>query len=99
MDGYEYEVSSHGRLRNMRTGKLVRMSKGYGMRRVVLHRGNEFHLVKLATLVLEAFVCKRPAGYKPFCIDGNYEHLNVGNLTWVVRRQKHYYYGRTDKKR
>lgn len=99
VEGYDYEVSSHGKLRNMRTGKLVRMSKGYGMRRVVLHKHKEFHLVKLAKLVLEAFVCKQPAGYKPFCLDGNYEHLYVENLVWVVKRRKSYKYKRVRPKR
>lgn len=94
VDGYEYEVSSHGRVRNMRTGKLVRLCKGYGMRRVVLRYGNEFHLLVLAALVLEAFVCKRPEDCKPFCLDGNYEHLYVENLIWVERRRKSYKYKR-----
>ena len=94
VDGYEYEVSSHGRVRNMRTGKLVRLCKGYGMRRVVLRYGNEFHLLVLAALVLEAFVCKRPEVCKPFCLDGNYEHLYVENLIWVERRRKSYKYKR-----
>lgn len=94
IEGYHYEVSSHGRVRNKRNGKYVRMCKGYGMRRVVLRYGNEFHLLVLAALVLEAFVCKRPEGCKPFCLDGNYEHLYVENLIWFERRRKSYKYKR-----
>ena len=96
--GYaNYEVSNLGRVRKKSTGKLVHMCKGYGMRRVVLRYKDEFRLLQLAKLVLEAFVSKQPEGYKPYCIDGNYEHLNVENLCWVVRRKKNYKYKRVTK--
>ena len=96
IDGYHnYDVSSWGRVRKHSTGKLVRMCKGYGMRRVVLRYKDEFRLMVLAKLVLEAFVCKQPAGCKPYCLDGNYEHLYTENLKWVERRRKEYKYDRS----
>lgn len=96
IEGYHnYEVSSWGRVRKKSTGKLVRMCKGYGMRRVVLRYKDEFRLIVLAKLVLEAFVCKQPAGCKPYCLDGNYEHLYTENLKWVERRRKEYKYDRS----
>lgn len=92
--GYHYEVSSYGRVRNKHNGKIVRLCKGYGMRRVVLRYKDEFHLLVAAKLVLEAFVCAQPNGCKPFCLDGNYEHLYVENLVWVERRRQSYKYKR-----
>lgn len=100
IEGYSnYEISSWGRVRKKSTGKLVHICKGYGMRRVVLRYKDEFRLLVVAKLVLEAFVSKQPAGCKPFCIDGNYEHLYLENLTWVERRKKVYKYDRESYKR
>lgn len=97
IEGYHYEVSNHGKVRNKHTGKLVRICKGYGMRRVVLRYKDEYHLLVLGKLVLEAFECKQPDGCKPFCLDGNYEHLYIENLAWVERRRKSYKYKRSKK--
>lgn len=95
IEGYEhYEVSSWGNVRKLGSSNYLKMCNGYGMRRVALRYKDEFRLVVIAKLVLEAFVCKQPDGHKPFCLDGNYEHLYVENLQWVVRRRKHYKHSR-----
>lgn len=89
--GYaNYQVSNWGQVRKKSTGEKLRMCKGYGMRRVVLRYKDEFRLIMVAKLVLEAFDCQQPEGYKPCCLDGNYEHLYIENLTWVIRRKKSY---------
>lgn len=97
-----YEVSNKGRVRKIGFKQCLRFVAGFGMRRVTLHIGREYKLCVVATLVLEAFVCPQPIGYKPNVIDGNYEHLSVENLEWVERRKKHYtknrYYQRKKKK-
>lgn len=91
VEGYTgYEVSNMGKVRKCGHTETLRIAKGYGMRRVTLRKKDEYHLVVIAKLVLEHFVSKMPAGYKATCIDGNYEHLSVDNLCWVVRRKKRY---------
>jgi hypothetical protein len=85
-----YEVSNLGNVRKQGQTKHLKRCTGYGMRRVVLRSGNDFHLISVAKLVLEAFTGKMPKGMKPSCMDGNYEHLALDNLSWVVRRQKKY---------
>jgi hypothetical protein len=91
VNGYAgYEVSDAGNVRKIGQTKYLKRCTGYGMRRVVLRKGDDFHLIAIAKLVLEAFVSKKPSGMKPSCIDGNYENLQVTNLCWVERRQKKY---------
>lgn len=91
VEGYTgYEVSNMGKVRKCGHADTLRIVKGYGMRRVTLRKKDEYHLVVIAKLVLEHFVSKMPAGHKATCIDGNYEHLSVDNLCWVVRRKKRY---------
>lgn len=100
VDGYsDYEVSNWGRLRNKRSGRFIKFCKGFGMRRIILHRGKDYTITTLASIVLEAFVCKRPTDHKPFCLDGNYEHCYVENLTWVARKRNKYSYSRRYKYR
>lgn len=91
VEGYAgYEVSSMGVVRKVGTLQPLHFVAGYGMRRVTLRSGDNYKLMVVAKLVLEAFVCPQPAGYKPNVIDGNYEHLSLDNLEWVERRKKHY---------
>ena len=79
-----------GNVRKKGQIKLLKICTGYGMRRVVLRAGDDFHLVAIAKLVLEAFVGEMPEGMKPNCIDGNYENLCLTNLCWVERRKRKY---------
>lgn len=85
-----YEVSDMGNVRKKGQGKFLKICTGYGMRRVVLRAGDDFHLVAIAKLVLEAFIGEMPEGMKPNCIDGNYENLCLTNLCWVERRKRKY---------
>lgn len=85
-----YEVSNMGNVRKKGQIKLLKICTGYGMRRVVLRAGDDFHLVAIAKLVLEAFVGEMSEGMKPNCIDGNYENLCLTNLCWVERRKRKY---------
>jgi hypothetical protein len=85
-----YEVSNAGNVRKTGQTKYLKRYSGYGMLRVALRKGDDFHLIAIAKLVLEAFVSRMQRGMKPNCMDGNYENLQVTNLCWVERRQKKY---------
>lgn len=88
-----------GVVRKVGTNKPLRFVAGYGMRRVTLRSGDDYRLVVVARIVLEAFICPQPLGYKPNVIDGNYEHLSLDNLEWVERRKKFYVKNRNNYKR
>lgn len=87
-----YEVSNMGNVRRLSSKgyNILKRCKGNGMRRVILYRGKNYHLVAIASLVLEAFISSQPKGYKPYCVDGNYENISLENLRWVIKRQKKY---------
>jgi hypothetical protein len=87
-----YEVSNKGNVRRLspKGCNVLKRCKGNGMRRVILYRGRSYHLVAIAYLVLEAFVERQPKGYKPYCIDGDYENITLENLCWALKRQKKY---------
>lgn len=100
VEGYAgYEVSNMGEVRKIGTDIALRFVAGYGMRRVTLRSGDNYMLVVVARIVLEAFVCPQPAGYKPNVKDGNYEHLSLDNLEWVECRKKFYKKNRNNYKR
>lgn len=100
VEGYAgYEVSNMGVVRKIGTHTPLRFVAGYGMRRVTLRSGDNYRLVVVARIVLEAFVCPQPAGHKPSVIDGNYEHLCLDNLEWVERHKKFYKKNRNNYKR
>lgn len=98
--GYEgYEASNMGRVRKVGTDKCLRFVAGYGMRRVTLLTEGKYKLIVTAKLILEAWVCPQPAGYKPNVLNGNYEDLRLENLAWVERRRERYTKNRTNYKR
>lgn len=100
VEGYAgYEVSNMGEVRKIGTDTPLRFVAGYGMRRVTLRSGDNYRLVVVARIVLEAFVGAQPDGYKPNVLNGNYEDLRLENLAWVERRKKHYKKNRNNYKR
>lgn len=85
--GYEgiYEVSTHGNVRNLTSGKLLKhRNNGNGYIRIELwkdHKGRKFYVHRL---VADAFL-DRPQG----CTEVNHKDLNrsnnvISNLEWVT---------------
>ena len=79
-----YEVSNHGRIRNVKTGRILKTSindKGYEV--VCLSNGgNKQFLKKIHILVGEAFCEKYYDDLKVTHADGNKLHNHADNLEW-----------------
>lgn len=95
--GYEglYEVSDHGRVRRVATGKILRFgmsagsgkpsSKGY--RTCALYRDGKPQRFRVHTLVLAAFIGRRPDGHECNHKDGDKANNHASNLEWVTPAQ------------
>ena len=74
-----YEASSAGRIRNVKTGRILRpapMPSGY------LHVSLSQHTVTAHTVILEAFRGPRPAGCQASHLDGDRTNNRIENLIW-----------------
>jgi hypothetical protein len=91
--GFEgvYKVSNAGRVINVKSTFPLKSFEGGGSYwRVWLHdhRGRR-KLKSIHTLVLEAFVCPKPAGMEASHKDG-YRHNNaLSNLEWTTKKENH----------
>ena len=88
----DYDVSDCGRVRNMKTGKIISprpTPRGY--LRVHLPYVGKRKDVYIHRLVAEAF-CKRPDGCNVINhIDNNPQNNNADNLEWTTQRENVYY--------
>lgn len=90
-----YEVSIDGRVRSLRSGRIMRTfvtEKGY--RRVYLYSADRIERVRVHTAVLRAFVGPRPPGMVTRHLDGDPAHNHLGNLAWGTQAENE-----ADKKR
>ena len=88
--GYEglYEVSSDGRIRNARTGRLKVYTYDKQKRRpfVGLWRNNKIRTIDPHKAVLEAFIGPRPKGMEACHNNGDPFDNKVANLRWDTTR-------------
>lgn len=90
--GFEdiYEVSDFGRVRSKNTEKIKNLTIGSNGRPYLgLWNKNRQKIVKPHTLVLEAFVEKRPHGMECCHNDGNPQNNNLSNLRWDTSKNNH----------
>jgi hypothetical protein len=84
--GFEdlYEVSDHGRVRTVKTGKIKTFTNDKKENRpfFFLWRSNKQKIFRPHTAVLTAFVCPRPDGMEGCHNDGNPWNNNLTNLRW-----------------
>lgn len=94
--GYEYEVSSFGRVRNKITKNvLTNLDKNrLGYLRVVLFKDHEKKRFFIHRLVATAFIPNLENKPQVNHKDGNKQNNNLENLEWVTRseNQLHSYY-------
>ena len=82
-----YEVSDHGRIRNSKTGRILRTSVTYkGYEIVTLTRGGTQRTVKVHKLVADAFCEKYYDDMDATHLDGNRLNNRADNLDWWTRR-------------
>lgn len=83
----DYEVSSHGRVRTNKTGRILALSvTQYGLVQVGLMReGVQYHR-SVPLLVAKAFLPVKPGPFDtPINLDGDRHNNNVDNLVWRPR--------------
>jgi hypothetical protein len=101
IEGFEYEVSNHGRVRSLprvvnrgfagkryMPGKVLRGRNHFGYRTVVLCSEHQRRDTFIHRLVLEAFVGPAPPG-RDDCNhkDANKSNNHISNLEWVTRKE------------
>ena len=85
-----YSVSSLGRVRNVRTGNLLKpqlRNRKSGHMGNVLRRDGEQRNIWVHRTVLEAFVGPAPAGMLCRHLDGDPSNNRLGNLRWGTPRE------------
>lgn len=86
VSGYEgfYEVSDHGNVRSIKTGKVksYTLDKQQNRPFMGLWKNNKIKIFKPHTLVLTAFVGSRPKGLECCHNDGNPWNNKLENLRW-----------------
>lgn len=91
--GFEglYEVSDKGRVRSKLTGKIKAqtLNKKDGRLFMLLWKNNKPKNRKPHTLVMEAFVGKRPRKMECCHYDGNPQNNNLSNLRWDTCKNNH----------
>jgi len=84
----QYEVSDHGRVRSIRTGRIRRPHLNRkGREHLDLHRDGERRDMEVHRLVLAAFAGPCPPGKEGCHNDGNPLNNHISNLRWDTRRE------------
>ena len=87
---YDYEVSSHGQVRNMKTGRILKAtknSKGYST--IGLHRNGKKTTMLVHRLVALMFIPNNDIQHKTDVnhIDENKTNNCVSNLEWTTHKE------------
>ena len=83
---YSYEISSHGNIRNVKTGRLLKQSdSGHGYLVVSLSKKDEKKTVRVHRLVALHFLNGTPQDVNH--IDGNKKHNHFSNLEWTTSQE------------
>jgi hypothetical protein len=86
-----YEVSDHGNIRSIKSGKLKKITIDKTTKRPFLNlwKNNKQFVVRVHKLVMEAFVGKRPESMECCHNDGNAFNNHLSNLRWDTPKNNH----------
>lgn len=93
----DYEVSNLGRVRNIKTGKILSPGVDRGYMIICLCKGGEKKMCKIHRLVAEAFLPNHNNYPEVNHKDENKLNNNVDNLEWCDRKYNINYGTRTEK--
>lgn len=84
----EYEVSSEGRVRNKKTGRIMKTStNSRGYEQVCLRKDKQQMTRRVHRLVADSFYDGDHDGYDVNHIDGNKSNNHIGNLEFCTRSE------------
>lgn len=92
LDHPNYEISNHGRIRNRKTGRILKLSdNGTGSMIVNLQTFGRPHVMQVRWLVAEIFL-EAPDDLEsiPQHKDGDYTNCRADNLEWMNRSDVHW---------
>lgn len=84
--GY-YDISSHGRVRNSRTGRILKQGDSNGYARVTPSIKGKSINVSVHVAVAKAFIGRCPKGKEVNHKNGNKKYNNVTNLEYLTRQK------------
>ena len=84
-----YEVSNAGRVRRIKTGRILKNCKSGRYDFVTLYPIGKSKNERVHVLVAEAFHGKRPNGYEVNHKDANKRNNRAENLEWVTPKENH----------
>jgi hypothetical protein len=88
INGYDYEVSDAGEVRNSKTGRILKSSSnGYGYQRLSLCKDGKINHCYVHRLVAETFMDNPRNLNEVDHINNNRNDNRVINLQWVTRSQ------------
>lgn len=82
-----YEISSHGRVRNSRTGRVLKQGDANGYSRVTPSIKGKSINVSVHKAVAKAFIGRCPKNREVNHKNGNKKYNNVINLEYMTRKQ------------
>jgi len=87
---WPYEVSSRGRVRNLRSGLILSLSpSGGGYELVRLYDSPRMETFYVHDIVASAFLGEKPSGFDVNHIDGTKGNNRPKNLEYVTRSENH----------
>ena len=87
IDGYDYEVSNVGLVRNVKTGRILKQFLVNGYLRVGLSKDGVEKKFLVHRLVAQAFIPNPKNKPQIDHIDGNKQNNRVDNLRWVTSKE------------
>lgn len=82
----KYDVSNEGRVRNSRTGRILKQTTNdRGYKTVTFRVGDERRTYRVSRLVAETFIDGEYDGMDVTYIDGNKENVRLDNLEYRTR--------------
>lgn len=88
IDFDDYEISSYGRIRNIKTGNIKKVSTGRrGYPVVSLRKNKKTHLKTIHRLIAIAFIPNEGKKNQINHIDGNKGNFNIDNLEWCTAKE------------
>ena len=84
----DYEVSSNGRVRNVKTNRIMKtFTNSRGYEQVCLRKNKEQTTKKVHRLVADSFYDGDHEGYDVNHIDGNKSNNHISNLEFCTRKE------------